>query len=335
MKDESKFKVVLTDYEWPDLEIEQSILSKIGAEFVPAHCVSEDEVIGIARDADAIITEYAPLTRRVIEQLEHCKIISMNAAGYDNVDVKAATKAGILVVNCPDYCYDEVADHTMALLLACVRGIVRFDRKIQEKVWDFSSAGRIDRIKGSTLGLLGFGGNARSIAKRARAFGMRVIAFDPYVSDEIFKRKGVNRVTFEAIFVESDFISINLPRTPETINLISQKELSLMKNSAYIVNTSRGSILDEKALFSALQQGIIRGAATDVMEKEPPDFENPLFSCDNLIITPHAAFYSEEALADVRTRAAQQVVRVCEGKWPKPIVNNELAANKKTRAILV
>lgn len=335
MKDETKFKVVLTDYDWPDLEIEQSILSKIGAEFVPAHCVSEDEIIGIARDADAVITEYAPLTRRVIEQLEHCKIISMNAAGYDNVDVEAATKAGILVVNCPDYCHDEVADHTMALLLACVRGIVRFDRKIQEKVWDFLSAGRIARIKSSTLGLLGFGGNARSIAKRARAFGMRVIAFDPYVSDEIFKRKGVNRVTFEAIFVESDFISINLPRTPETINLISQKELSLMKNSAYIVNTSRGSILDEKALFNALQQGIIRGAATDVMEKEPPDFENPLFSCDNLIVTPHAAFYSEEALADVRTRAVQQVVRVCEGKWPQPIVNNELAANKKTRAILV
>jgi len=268
----------------------------------------------------------------VIEKLERCKIISLNAVGYDKVDVGAATETGILLVNCPDYCYEEVADHTMALLLAGARGIVGFDRQIQKKVWDFKSAGRIDRIKSRTLGLLGFGGIARSVAKRAKAFGIRIIAYDPYLSDEIFKREEVNRVTFDVIFVESDFISIHTPAAPETINLVSKKELNLMKNSAYIINTSRGSILDEKALLRALQQGTIRGAAIDVMEKEPADFKNPLFACDNLIVTPHAAFYSEAAIADLRTRSAQQVVRVFEGKWPEPIINKELIAGKKARA---
>lgn len=327
-------KVVLTDYEWPDLNIEKKILSKIGADFVAGHCVSESDVIDLAGSADAIITEYAPITKHVIEKLDRCKIISMNAAGYDNVDVEAATKAGILVVNCPDYCYEEVADHTMALLLACGRGIVRFDRQIQKQVWDFKSAGRLDRIRGTVLGLLGFGGVARAVAQRAKVFGMKVVAYDPYISDAIFNKEEVMRVDFEFIFKESDFISIHTPRTPETINLVSEQELSLMKPSAYIVNTSRGGILKGKALFEALSQRKIRGAAIDVMEKEPPDFQNILFSCDHLIVTPHAAFYSEDAMVEVRTKAVLQVVRVLEGKWPKPIVNQELIRSKKIRAIL-
>jgi D-3-phosphoglycerate dehydrogenase len=329
------YKVVLTDYEWPDLNIEKNIFLKIGADFVAAHCVSELDVINLAENADAVITEYAPLTKHVIEKLVSCKIISMNAAGYDNVDVEAATEAGILVVNCPDYCYDEVADHTMALLLACARGIVRFDHHIKKKVWDFKSAGRLNRIRGSILGLVGFGGVARAVGKRAKAFGMKVIAYDPYVSKEIFNREEVVQVTVEAIFEESDFISIHTPRTPETINLVSQKELSIMKKSAYIINTSRGSILDEKALLNALQQEKIGGAAIDVMDREPPDFWNTLFSCDNLIVTPHAAFYSEDAMAEVRRRGAEQVIQVLEGKWPQHIVNKELLVSKKTRANLV
>jgi len=335
MRDERKFKVVLTDYEWPDLELEYKIFSSVGAEFVPAHCLSEEEVVGLAQDADAVITEYAPMTSRVIQKLERCKIISMNAAGYDNVNVKAATDAGILLVNCPDYCYDEVTDHTMALLLACARGVVRFDRQIQKKVWDFKSAGKLHRIRGSKLGLVGFGGVARSVAKKAKAFGMEIIAYDPYLSDEIFQREGVRRVSFETLFVESDFVSIHTPRTAETVNMVSQRELRTMKNSAYIINTSRGAIIDEEALLRALQQGTIRGAALDVMENEPADFRSPLFSCENLIITPHAAFYSEAAMAEVRTRAADQVVRVLfKRKRPESIVNRELLMRKEMRANL-
>jgi D-3-phosphoglycerate dehydrogenase len=332
MRSKRKFKVVLTDYEWPDLELEYEIFNKVEAEFVPAHCKSEEEVINLAKDADAVITEYAPITGHVIERLERCKIISMNAAGYDNVDLNAATDAGILLVNCPDYCYDEVADHTIALLLACARGVVRFDRRIQKGHWDFKSAGKLHRIKGSTFGVLGFGGVGRSVARKARVFGMETIAFDPYLDDEVFKREGVMRVAFETLLKESDFVSIHIPRTPETARLISRNEFNAMKNSAYIINTSRGSIIDEEALLNALEQGIIRGAALDVMENEPADFESRLFSCENLIITPHAGFYSEEAMVEVRMRAAQAVVRVlCEGKLPKSVVNRELVSTLSTR----
>jgi D-3-phosphoglycerate dehydrogenase len=325
MKDKRTFKVVLTDYEWPDLELEYKIFNGVGAEFLSAHCRSEEEVINLAQNADAVITEYAPITGRVIEKLERCKLISMNAAGYNNIDVDAATRAGILLVNCPDYCTGEVADHTIALLLACARGVVRFDRQIQKGNWDFKSAGKLHRVEGSILGLVGFGGVGQSVAKKAKAFGMETIAFDPYPGDEVFKREGVKRVTLETLLRDADFVSIHSPRTPETENLVSQKEFDTMKSSAYIINTSRGSIINEEALLNALQQGKIRGAALDVMENEPADFENPLFSCKNLIVTPHAAFYSEEAMAEVRTRAAEAVVQLlCNGKLPTSIVNREL-----------
>jgi len=335
-KNNKRHKVVLTDYAWPDLDIEREILSRISADFVPAHCVSEREVLDLARDADGIIAEYAPITRQVIEKLERCKIISMNAVGYDNVDVSAATDAGILLVNCPDYCYEEVADHTMALLLALARGVFRFDRQIRRMVWDFKSASKLHRIRGTKLGLLGFGRVARSVARKARVFGMEIIASDPYQIDDVFERERVKRVTFENILKESDFLSIHTPFTTETENLVSQKELDTMKNSAFVISTSRGSIIDEKALLTALREGGIKGAALDVMEKEPPNFEGPLFSCENLIITPHAAFYSEEAMAELRTRSSQAVVRVlCERKWPESLVNRELLKSKNTRANLV
>lgn len=332
MKGHREYKIVLTDYGWPDLEIERNIFAKIGTNFVPVHCVSEEDVINIAWDVDAVIAEYAPLTRRVIEKLEHCKIISLNAAGYDNVDVGAATEAGILVVNCPDYCYGEVADHTMALLLACARGIVKFDRQIKKKVWDFKSAGELKRIRGQTLGLIAFGGVSRSVARRAKPFGMRIIAYDPYLPFEVFDQEGVRQVSLEELLKDSDFVSIHIPKTPETVGFISEEQLRLMKPHSFLINTSRGGIVDEAALNKALREGLIEGAALDVLAVEPADFSNPLFTCENMIITPHCAFYSEDAMVEVRTRAAQQVLKVLGGEWPPNLVNSELRERKDLRA---
>lgn len=305
---------------------------RVGAEFVASHCKSESDVIELAYDADAVIAEYAPLPKRVIEKLERCKVISLNATGYDNVDVKAATGAGIIVVNCPDYCYDEVADHTIALLLACARGIVRFDRQIQKKVWDFKSAGKINRIRGSTLGLIGFGRIARAVAKRAKPFGLNIIAYDPFLPAEIFEENDVRQTSVEDLIRVSDFISIHTPITALTSGLFSEEQFKLMKPSAYLLNVSRGRIVDETELYFAIQTRKIAGAALDVMTNEPPNFNNPLFNLENVIVTPHAAFYSEGAMLEVRRRAVEEVVRILSGKWPENMVNLELRGRTDLRA---
>ena len=331
MNSQPKFRVVLTDYEWPDLNVEHGIFSPLGIQFTAARCTSEEDVIRVAEGADAVISEYAPLSERVLQSLGGCKIVSMNAAGFDNVDMEAATDRGILLVNCPDYCFEEVADHAMAMVLSCARGIFQYDRRIREKIWDFKSAGQRQRIRGSVLGLIGFGRVAQAVAARALSFGMRVVASDPFLTDDFFEARGVRHATREETLAAADYVSVHVPLTKETAKSIGAKELSLMKRSAFLLNLSRGAVVDEKALLDALRSGIVRGAALDVLEKEPPDFDNPLFSLDNVLITPHAAFYSEDAMVEVRTRAAQAVVRVFEGVLPDHIVNRRVLENGRLR----
>jgi D-3-phosphoglycerate dehydrogenase len=331
MTPESGFKVVLTDYEWPDLSIEYDLFAPLGINFTAAHCSGEDDVLGVARNADAVIAEYAPLSARVIQSLPRCKIISMNAAGYDNVDVEAATATGILLVNCPDYCFEEVADHTMAMVLSCARGIFQYDRRVRDRIWDYKSAGLRERVRGSVLGLLGFGRIAQAVAARARSFGIKVLAFDPFIPDAVFRSKGVESATKERTLAAADYLSIHVPLTKGTRKLIGPEELSRMKHSAYIVNVSRGPVMDEKALYDALKSRIIRGAALDVLENEPPDFDNPLLSLDNVLITPHAAFYSEDSMVEVRSRAAKEVIKVFKGELPDQIVNAKVLEGGRCR----
>lgn len=331
MSPESKFNVVLTDYGWAELSIEHDIFAPLGINFMGAHCRDEDDVIRVCVDADAIISEDAPLSRQVIRSLERCKIISMNAAGYYNVDVETATDAGILLVNCPDYCFEEVADHTWAMILSCARGIFQYDRRIRSKIWDCKSAGPHARIRDSILGLIGFGRVAQAVAARARSFGMKVVAFDPYITREVFETQGVQPVSKYGALTVADYISIHVPVTKETVKSIGTEELSRMKHSAFIISTCRGTVIDERALYQALKIGIIRGAALDVMEKEPPDFDNPLLSLDNVLVTPHAAFLSEEAIVEKRTRSAQEVIKVFKGELPNHIVNREVLENGKLR----
>jgi len=322
---ERRLKVVITDCDHPSVEIEKGVLSKVNPEFVLAHCDTEDEVMEVAKDADGIINQYAPITRRVIESLNKCRVIARYGVGVDNIDVKAATERGIVVANVPDYCIDEVSTHAMALILACVRGITLLDSKIKEKKWDFTLAKPLFRTRGKTLGLFGLGKIARVVAQKASVFGFKIIAYDPYVSGV---DTGIKLVEFTRLLLDSDFISIHAPLTDETRHSFEENELRAMKKTAYLVNTARGSIINEKALYKSLKERWIAGAALDVMEKEPPDWENLLLKLDNLIITPHISFYSEESYVELKTWTAEAVLSVLKGGLPRAFVNPQAIREK-------
>jgi len=318
-------KVVITDCDHPSVEIERKVFSKIDPELILAHCNTEDEVIKAAQDADGIINQYAPITRRVIDSLKRCKVIARYGVGVDNIDVEAATEHHIIVANVPDYCVDEVSTHAMALILACARGITLLDRKIRDKKWDFSLAKPLFRTKGKTLGLFGLGRIARMVAQKASGFGFKIIAHDPYISKI---NGGINLVEFPQLLSDSDFLSIHVPLTVETKHSFGEHELKVMKKTSYLVNTSRGPIVDEKALYVALKEKWIAGAALDVMEKEPPDWEDPLLKLDNIIITPHISFYSEESYVELKTKVAESVRAVLKGELPRAMVNPQVTKRK-------
>jgi D-3-phosphoglycerate dehydrogenase len=316
-----KPKIVVTDCDHPTVEIEKEILSEIDPEFILAQCNTEDEVIEVAKDADGIINQYAPITRRVIESLKRCKVIARYGVGVDNIDVEAATEHKIIVANVPDYCIDEVSTHTMALILACARGITLLDRKRREKRWDFTLAKPLFRTQGKILGLFGLGKIARAIAQKALGFGFKIIAYDPYVPKV---DGGIKLVEFSQLLSDSDFVSLHVPLTAETRHSFGENELKKMKKTAYLINTSRGPIVDEKALYQAMKNRWIAGAALDVMEKEPPDWNSSLLQLDNLIITPHISFYSEESYVELKTKVAQAVLSVLKGELPRAIVNPQV-----------
>ena len=306
-------RIVITDCDHHSVEIERKVLSEIDPEFILAQCNTEDEVIEVAKDADGIINQYAPINRRVIESLKRCKVIARYGVGVDNIDVEAATENKIIVANVPDYCVDEVSTHALALILACARGITLLDSKRREKKWDFTLAKPLFRTQGKTLGLFGLGRIARMVAQKASGFGFRIIAYDPYVSKV---DGGIKLVEFSQLLSDSDFVSIHVPLTAETRHSFGENELKKMKKTAYLINTSRGPIVDEKALYQALKNRWIAGAALDVMEKEPPDWENSLLQLDNLIITPHISFYSEESYVELKTKVDQAVLSVLKGELP-------------------
>ena len=320
-----KQKIIITDCDHPSVEIERKVLNEIKPELVLAHCHTEDEVIEVAHDTDGIINQYAPITRRVIESLKRCKVIARYGVGVDNIDVEVATEHGIIVANVPDYCVDEVSTHAMALILACARGITLLERKIREKRWDFTLAKPLFRTQGKTLGLFGLGQIARAVAQKASGFGFKVIAYDPYVSKV---DSGIGLVEFSQLLSDSDFISIHAPLTKETKYVFGENELKTMKKTAYLINTARGPIVDEKALYNALENRWIAGAALDVMEKEPPDWGSSLLKLDNLIITPHISFYSEESYIELKTKVAESVLSVLKGELPRAMANPQVVKRK-------
>ena len=319
--------VVIADYDYGDVAIEREIIQDAGLRLVAADCKTEDDVIEAAKDADAVIAQYATVGARAIEAFTRCKVIARYGTGVDIVDVDAATRRGILVTNVPnDWCQNEVADHAMALLLAAARKICDYDRATRAGSWRWQSGEPIHRLQGRTLGLLAFGAIAQAVAARAHAFGMLVIAHDPYMAPEDVAAHGAQPTSFGELIERADYLVIQAPLTTETRHLIGEPELRRMKPTSMLINTARGPIVNDSALYTALKEGWIAGAGLDDIEEEPAKQrgwqpENPLFSLDNVIITPHAAYYSDEAIRTVREFAAHEVVRVLVGKPPRSPVN--------------
>jgi D-3-phosphoglycerate dehydrogenase len=320
-------RVVVADYDFGDVDVERGIVEGAGFELVAAQCKSENELISVARDADAVIAQYARVGARAIDAFTRCRVIARYGTGVDIVDVDAATRRGIQVTNAPnEWCSDEVADHAVALWLTAVRKIPQYAAATRKGEWQWQTGKPIGRIRGRVFGLLSFGSIARSIAERVRPFGVEVWTHDPFVDPNEVRKSGVRSVSFDELVQGSDYLVIQAPLTEGTRGLFDEDVLRKMKRSAILVNTARGPIVVDHALRRALQEGWIAGAALDDIEEEPAkrrdwQADNPLFRLDNAIITPHAAYYSEESIRTVREIAANEVVRVLTGQRPLSPVN--------------
>ena len=315
-----RFLVAVADSVFPNLDPAREVLSSIDAELQLAAEPKPEPILALAHDADAVLVTYAKITGDMIRQMSRCRIISRFGIGVDNVDLEAATAAGIVVTKVPDYCIDEVSDHTMALLLSAVRKIPFSNRQVHGGEWRMPAVVPIHRLRDRVLGLVGFGRIPQLVAPKARAFGLRVVAYDPFVPDDVFENADVAKVDFPSLLRISDYVSIHSPLVPETRGLFNADAFRQMKPTAYLVNTARGPIIDEAALAAALDAKQIAGAAVDVMTQEPP-VGSPLVGRDDVLITPHTSFYSEESLIELQTKAAQEVVRVLTGQPVRNPVN--------------
>jgi D-3-phosphoglycerate dehydrogenase / 2-oxoglutarate reductase len=316
-------KVLVTEGLFGDLDVERSILEPMGVEVVLAAAADEATLVAEARDASALMVVYAKVTAPVVEAAAQagCRVIARYGIGYDNVDVEAATRHGIQVTYVPDYCLDEVADHTMALLLAFARGVVEAALTVREGTWALPTAAGIHRIAGRRLGLLGVGRIGRRVAERARAFGLRVSAYDPFVRE--WDYAGVERAASqEEALADADFVSLHAPLTPENRHLVGERTIAMMNRSPLVINTARGGLVDLEAATAELEAGRLGGLALDVTEVEPLPADHPLRRHPRAIITPHMAFYSVEAQLELRRRVADEVARALRGEPPRCPVNN-------------
>ncbi|MBR97966.1 MAG: 2-ketogluconate reductase [Dehalococcoidia bacterium] len=311
-------------------KLERLALDAIDAEIIEIDASSEEEFINEAKDADAVIARGRRISREIIEGLENCKVISLGSVGADTVDVAAATDRGIPVTNVPDTFIEEVADHTIMMLLASFRRLNILDQMVRENRW---SEGRpfiseFPRLWGQTIGFISFGHVAKAVSLRAKAFGLHMIAYDPYIEELGMTEYGVEPVsTLEEMLNRSDFVSMHAPSTQEVHHLMSEAEFQQMKPTALFINNGRGPTVDEKALIKALEQGWIAGAALDVLEQEPPEPENPLLHMENVILTPHIASASKRMAPETRRRVGQEISLVLTGRWPKSCVNPAVLAD--------
>lgn len=304
--------------------LELEALAPIGAEIVEVQADSEDSFIAGAKDADALITSWGiMISEKIIAGLDKCVVIGVGSVGVDMVDVEAATEAGIVVTNVPDVFIEEVADHALMLLLASARRVKLMDKMSSNGDWYKGRPvlNHVPRLWGQTLGLLSFGNVARAVARRAKAFGFHIIAYDPYVTELKMTGEGVEPVSFGELLERSDYLSIHPPLNKETRKMMGEAQFKAMKNTAVLVNTGRGPAVDEAALIDALLQGEIAAAGLDVLETEPPALDNPLLSMDNVIITPHAASATTRMRTETRRRTGREVALALQGRWPMSCVN--------------
>jgi D-3-phosphoglycerate dehydrogenase len=321
-------QAVVTDHHYTDISNAARVLADAGIELVVGDCRGEDDAMALGRDADAVINQHVAITARVLDAWPRCRGVVHFGKGVDNIDVAAATQRGIWVANVRDATWDEVSNHVLALLLAWARGLVAFDRDVRRGAWTYRSALTRHRRAGQVLGIVGFGDIGRVLARKAHGLGLTVLACAR-------RAAGADNVTFvglDELLRRSDHVSIHVPLTHATARLIGARELALMKPGAFLINTSRGGVIDQPALVTALRARRIAGAGLDVMDPEPPAADDPLLALDNVILTPHAAWYSEESREQVTLQAAQEVVRILRDERPLSAVNPDVVPRAVPRA---
>jgi D-3-phosphoglycerate dehydrogenase len=304
-----------------DVEAERAVLAAAGAEVVDARERDPGDVLALAGAADAVMTDYFDWSADAIARLRRCRLIAQYGAGYDRVDVAAAARAGILVTHTPRYCVDEMADHTLALMLAVLRKVAFYDRRVRAGEWDYNAGPEMRRLGALTLGLLGAGRIGSAVAARARAFGMTVVAHDPARAPEDLRAAAIEPVSLDEAIAAADVLSLHLPLDDGTRGILDARRIGAMKPGAVLVNTARGGLVDQAALTRALRDRSLAGAGLDVLAHEPPAAGEALLALDNVVVTPHAGFLSREALAAVQTQAADEVRRVLSGEPPLHPVN--------------
>lgn len=321
-----------------DFSVERNILEKIDCELIGGasnEFTTPERIIEKARDADAMIVSSQPVTKEVFQALNKLRIVALVGVGFDTVDTAAATESQVLVTNVPDVITEVVADHTLALVLSLIRYVPSGDRMVKGGLWVSRMgkwAKRVPKLRGSKAGIIGFGRIGKAVATRLQAFGLEIIAYDPYLSADSFERYHSKRAnTLEELLKESDIVTVHTFLSKGTTHVIGEKELRVMKKNAFLINTARGIMIDEEALCNALTQGWIAGAALDVLEQEPPDPGNPLLKLDNVIVTPHVAYYSDETVVEQRIRTAEEVRRALQRLPPLNPVNPEVLQRRKQK----
>lgn len=316
--------VLVTDYDFPDVSIERDRLTDADIELVEAQARTESEVVDAVSEfePDALLNQYAPITRDVLATAPNLRAVGRYGIGVDTIDLDAATEYGVVALNVPDYCLDEVPTHAMALILSVERRTALYTDEIESGTWDWTAGRPIYRLRGRTLGLAGFGKLPQHLVEKATAFGLEPIAYDPYVDADEMADHGVEKVTFEELVERSDIVSVHTPLTDETEELFDAEAFETMGDDAILVNTSRGAVVDIDALHDALVDGELRGAGLDVMPEEPPT-DHPIMALDETVMTPHVAWYSEESIDDMRGTVAEDVLRVLRDEPPENPVNEE------------
>lgn len=314
-------RIVITDCDHDSIAIEQQVADSAGVELVLAHCRTEDEVIAAAAGADAIVVQYAPITDRVLAALPRLKAIGRYGVGVDTLDVPAATARGVAVCNVPDYGTEDVSDHAIALAVSLARGIVRLDRGVRRGQSSLLPVQPLHRMATRVFGVVGLGLIGAATGRKARGLGYDVIGFDPLEEEGTTTADGIAVVGFEALIARADVVSLHVPLNRHTHHLINADVLARMKPGAVLVNTCRGGVVDTAAVADALASGQLYGAGLDVFEEEPLPLEHPLIECENAVLTPHAAWYSEESYTELKRRTLENVIEVCAGRTPRNILN--------------
>jgi D-3-phosphoglycerate dehydrogenase len=317
----SGFTVVITDIAWPATTIEEQVLAPLGADLIVASTGEEDELVQLVPHAHAIMVNWRSVSARVLRAAPHCLTVARYGVGLDNIDVGEATRLGMVVSNVPDYCIEEVSDHTIALLMACARGIATFARTTRSGEWNLRAHGPLGRVSEQTLGLVGFGRMAQAVARKAAGLGLRVLAYKPRSGHHAAASLVDFTTDLDSLLRASDYVSVHVPLTAETRHMISEDQFAAMKPTAYLINTARGSVVDQAALERALSNGRIAGAALDVLESEPADPADTLLRLDNVIVTPHAAFSSAISIPELQRKTAENVATILRGELPAMTVN--------------